>query len=199
LDAISAYGEKMNYLLELIGQKSMDNDEMANLVLQYRDSSLAHKRREEALTFTNALGSYYIYESINHKKAYDILDNYQPYIDFNSDGKQIALFYINYAEASTYMQYYKKSLDILGEGIAFMERRKDSSLFEFGYAYLKAGENSDKVNEISESVAYFEKSKKIFTHQNDTLMYLWAQNGLAQLYGKNGLYDRAKKSPPRGV
>lgn len=172
----------------------MDNDEVANLVLQYRDSSLSQKRWEEALTFTNALGTYYIYESINHSKAYAILEDYQPYVRHNSDEKQIALFYINYAEASTYMQYYKKSLDILDKGIAFMEKRKDSSLYEFGYAYLKAGENSDKVNEISESVAYFEKSKKIFTHQNDTLMYLWAQNGLAQLYGKNGLYDRAEKA-----
>jgi len=194
LDSISNFVERTNYLLYLIEQKNLDNDEVANLALQYRDSSLAKKRWEEALMFTNALGTYYIYQSINHKKAYGILDDYQPYVNFNVDENQIALFYINYAEASTYMQYYKKSLEILDEGIQFMEKQKDSSLYEFGYAYLKAGENSDKVNEISESVAYFEKAKKIFAHQKDTLMYLWAQNGLAQLYGKNGLYNRAQEA-----
>ncbi|NDV16554.1 hypothetical protein GO009_11005 [Muricauda sp. TY007] len=194
LDSISNFVERANYLLELIEQESMDNDAVAKLALQYRDSSLAKKRWEEALMFTNALGTYYIYQSINHKKAYGILDDYQPYVNFNVDENQIALFYINYAEASTYMQYYKKSLEILDEGIQFMEKQKDSSLYEFGYAYLKAGENSDKVNEISESVAYFEKAKKIFAHQKDTLMYLWAQNGLAQLYGKNGLYNRAQEA-----
>ncbi len=194
LDSISNFVERTNYLLDLIEQKNLDNDEVANLALQYRDSSLAKKRWEEALMFTNALGTYYIYQSINHKKAHGILDDYQPYVNFNVDENQIALFYINYAEASTYMQYYKKSLEILDEGIQFMEKQKDSSLYEFGYAYLKAGENSDKVNEISESVAYFEKAKKIFAHQKDTLMYLWAQNGLAQLYGKNGLYNRAQEA-----
>ncbi|WP_187289865.1 tetratricopeptide repeat-containing sensor histidine kinase [Flagellimonas ruestringensis] len=191
---MATFETKVNHLRELLDDGRLNNDGIANIFLQYRDSSLVQEQWNEALLFTNALGGYYIYESINHTKAFGILENYQPYVQHSSDEKQISLFYITYAEAATFMQYYKRSLDILDEGIQFMEKQKDSSLYEFGYAYLKAGENSDKVNKISQSVGYFEKAKKIFAHQKDTLMYLWAQNGLAQLYGKNGLYDRAEKA-----
>ncbi|MEQ5789727.1 sensor histidine kinase [Muricauda sp. NFXS6] len=191
---MATFEAKVNHLRELLDDGRLNNDGIANIFLQYRDSSLVQEQWNEALLFTNALGGYYIYESINHTKAFGILENYQPFVQYNGDEKQISLFYITYAEAATFMQYYKKSLDILDEGIQFMEKEKDSSLYEFGYAYLKAGENSDKVNKISQSVGYFEKAKKIFAHQRDTLMYLWAQNGLAQLYGKNGLYDRAEKA-----
>ncbi|MBA4746545.1 MAG: sensor histidine kinase [Muricauda sp.] len=191
---MATFEAKVKHLRELLDDGRLNNDGIANIFLQYRDSSLIQEQWNEALLFTNALGGYYIYESINHTKAFGILENYQPYVQHNSDEKQISLFYITYAEAATFMQYYKKSLDILDEGIQFMEKQKDSSLYEFGYAYLKAGENSDKVNKISQSVGYFEKAKKIFAHQRDALMYLWAQNGLAQLYGKNGLYDRAEKA-----
>lgn len=194
LDSMATFEAKVNHLRELLDDGRLNNDGIANIFLQYRDSSLVQEQWNEALLFTNALGGYYIYESINHTKAFGILENYQPFVQYNGDEKQISLFYITYAEAATFMQYYKKSLDILDEGIQFMEKEKDSSLYEFGYAYLKAGENSDKVNKISQSVGYFEKAKKIFAHQRDTLMYLWAQNGLAQLYGKNGLYDRAEKA-----
>ena len=194
MDSMATFEAKVKHLRELLDDGRLNNDGIANIFLQYRDSSLIQEQWNEALLFTNALGGYYIYESINHTKAFGILENYQPYVQHNSDEKQISLFYITYAEAATFMQYYKKSLDILDEGIQFMEKQKDSSLYEFGYAYLKAGENSDKVNKISQSVGYFEKAKKIFAHQRDALMYLWAQNGLAQLYGKNGLYDRAEKA-----
>tara|TARA_R110002012_G_scaffold56123_1_gene143583 strand:+ start:6288 stop:8216 length:1929 start_codon:yes stop_codon:yes gene_type:complete len=191
---MATFEAKVNHLRELLDDGRLNNDGIANIFLQYRDSSLVQEQWNEALLFTNALGGYYIYESINHTKAFGILENYHPFVQYNGDEKQISLFYITYAEAATFMQFYKKSLDILDEGIQFMEKEKDSSLYEFGYAYLKAGENSDKVNKISQSVGYFEKAKKIFAHQRDTLMYLWAQNGLAQLYGKNGLYDRAEKA-----
>ncbi len=194
LDSMATFEAKVNHLRELLDDGRLNNDGIANIFLQYRDSSLVQEQWNEALLFTNALGGYYIYESINHTKAFGILENYHPFVQYNGDEKQISLFYITYAEAATFMQFYKKSLDILDEGIQFMEKEKDSSLYEFGYAYLKAGENSDKVNKISQSVGYFEKAKKIFAHQRDTLMYLWAQNGLAQLYGKNGLYDRAEKA-----
>lgn len=194
LALIPTFEEKATYLHGLLKKGQLNGDRVTNNFLRYRDSLVAQKQWEEALLFTNTLGTYYIYESINHKKAYGILEDYRPYLKYNINDKQIAFFYITYAEAATFMQYYKQSLEILDEGIVFMEKQKDSSLYEFGYAYLKAGENSDKVNQISKSVAYFEKSKKIFSHQKDTLMYLWAQNGLAQLYGKNGLYDRAEEA-----
>jgi len=194
LDSIPAFEEKVVYLNGLLKEGRSNNNWVANDFLRYRDSLLVQEQWKKALLFTNTLGMYYIYESINHKKAYGILKEYQPYLHYNSDEKQIAFFYITYAEAATFMQFYKESLEILDKGIVFMEKHKDSSLYEFGYAYLKAGENSDKVNEISQSVGYFEKAKKIFSHKRDTLMYLWAQNGLAQLYGKNGLYDRAQKA-----
>lgn len=194
LDSIPTFEEKVAYLNGLLKEGRLNDNWVAKDFLQYRDSLLVQKQWKKALLFTNTLGMYYIYESINHKKAYGILKEYQPYLHYNNDEKQIAFFYITYAEAATFMQFYKESLEILDKGIVFMEKHKDSSLYEFGYAYLKAGENSDKVNQISKSVTYFEKAKKIFSHQRDTLMYLWAQNGLAQLYGKNGLYDRAQKA-----
>lgn len=193
VDSISTFEGKVDYLEALIGQKKLDDDPTANVVLLYRDSLLARKQWKEALVFTNALGTYYMYSAIRHKKAYDLMEGYRPYLRHNMDKRQIPLFYVTYAEAATFMQYYKRSLDILEEGIGLMEEQRDSSLYAFGYAYLKAGENSDKVNKVSESVTYLEKAKAIFSHQKDTLMYLWAQNSLAQLYGKNGMYDRADK------
>ncbi|MCQ0111030.1 ATP-binding protein [Zhouia amylolytica] len=185
---------RITFLTNLLDTYKLESKSVADTIYTYQKKALTYKQWEEAIKMVNALGNYYIYKEINHKKAYELLKSYQEFIDHNNDNKQIANYYITYAEAATYMQLFKTSLIILNNGIDFLESQKDSSLYEYGYAYLKAGENSDKINDITNSVAYYERAKEIFTNQKNELMYLWAQNGLAQLYSKNGLYDRAREA-----
>jgi signal transduction histidine kinase len=192
LDSILMDDKRISYLINYLKNHKIQDDATAELIITYKDNAINIEQWDNALTFTNLLGDYFIFKNIDHNRAYALLDGFYKHLPSCKDQNQKAVFYIAYAEAATYLQNYQTSLDILDEAIAFLEQKQDSSLYEFGYAYLKAGENSGKINNIAESVEYFETAKKIFTHQNNQLMYLWAQNGLSQLYSRNGLYDQAK-------
>ncbi|SFS40467.1 sensor histidine kinase [Lutibacter maritimus] len=146
-----------------------------------------------ALRFTNELANYYIYNSLQHKKADSILTIYNKNIDKCTHIKDIGKFYIAYSEASIYMQNHKKSIAILKNAITFFEKEKDSSLYEFAYSYLKAGEATMALTEISESAGYFKKAEELFTYQKDTLHILWTKNGLSTLFSINGLFDEAEQ------
>ncbi|UNY99783.1 sensor histidine kinase [Zhouia spongiae] len=194
LDSLPNDHDRVLFLATFLNTQKPEDENTVAIVRSYKEKAIENEQWQPALTMVNALGNYYIYQEINHKAAYRILKSYKQYLSHNKDYKQVAGYYIAYAEAATYMQYYHESLEILNETIQYLEEKKDSSLYEYGYAYLKAGENNDKINKISESVTYFEKAKKIFTHQKNHLMYLWAQNGLAQLFSKNALYERAQEA-----
>jgi len=146
-----------------------------------------------ALRFTNELANYYIYNSLQHKKADSILTVFNKNIDKCTHIKDIGKFYIAYSEASIYMQNHKKSIAILKNAITFFEKEKDSSLYEFAYSYLKAGEATMALSEISESAGYFKKAEELFTYQKDTLHILWTKNGLSTLFSINGLFDEAEQ------
>lgn len=194
LSLLSGEIKQMEYLVDYFDEHEVQDSLTAKFVATYLPVFIRHQHWDEALHITNILGNYYIYNKIDHKEAYNLLKKTAPFIEKCNNRNYLANFYITYAEAATYMQRYDESLRILDEAIIFMEKNKDSSLYEYGYAYLKAGENSDKINEIAKSVTYFVKAKQIFNYQNNELMYLWAQNGLAQLFSKNALYDRAKEA-----
>ena len=119
---IPTFQGKMDYLHGLLQDAGPDQDLLADKLHRYRDSWIAQERWEEALSLTNVLGNYFIYVSINHKKAYEILEGYTPFILHNTDREQISFFYMTHAEAATFMQRYKESLSILDQGIAFMEK-----------------------------------------------------------------------------
>ena len=148
---------------------------------------------DSGLIFLNKLCDYYIFKSLEPQKANEFCSLFKDYLINCKESKEIAQFYINYSEGLTYMQDYKQSLQVLNNAIKVFEKEKDSSLYEFGYAYLKAGENSSKINNISESAQYFKKAQEIFLYQKDTLNYLWTQSGLSTLFSENGLYEEAEK------
>ena len=187
--------EKLAFLDNFFNNKTVLLDSVSvDIIEQYRAITLDAHKWNKALLFTNRLAKHYIFNTLEHEKAYEICWAIYPNLKKCNNSNEVAHYYINYAEAATYLQKYKSSLNILDEGILFFEKEKDSSLHEFGYAYLKAGENSTKINSISESAAYFNKASEIFTYQKDTLFYLWTQNGLSTLFSTNGLYDEAEKA-----
>lgn len=152
------------------------------------------KRYDKALVYLNVLSNFYIYKTIQHKEAYDNLENFKPYVDKCSDAREIGKFYVAFAEAASYLEKLPRSVELSKEGITYLEQVKDSSLYEFGYLYLKSAEALSKLNSNARSAEHFEKASAIFTKQNDTLFYLWSQNGLATLLGRNGLYAEAHKA-----
>jgi len=156
--------------------------------------ALKEKHWDQALLRLNILNNHYIFKALDNKKALQLCEAFYPYLKHCNSIKQRARFYINYAEANTYVQEFEASLNILNEGITYLEKQQDSTLFEFGYAYLKAGENSGKVNQFLKGVAHFEKASEIFLHQKDTLFYLWTQTGLSNLFSSNGLYEEAENT-----
>lgn len=195
LNRLNNSNEKLNLLSEILTNGSVINDSVsANIIAKYRAVAIETKNWDSALLYTNKLANYYIFKALEHQKAFDFCKSMYPNLEACSNDKEIASFYINYAEAATYLQKYRKSLEILNESISIFESSKDSSLHEFGYAYLKAGENSTKINSISESASYFKKAGELFSFQKDTLFYLWTQNGLSTLFSNNGLYDEAEKA-----
>ena len=177
---------------------SLDSVELTKtsepFLLKNLELSLKEKLWDKALLRINILSEYYIFKTLEQKKSYKLCKDFYPHLQACNNNKQKAKFYINYAEATTYLQKFKQSLNILREGIGFLEKQKDSSLYEFGYAYLKAGENSTKINDFFKGVEYFQKASTIFLHQKDTLLYLWTQNGLSNLFSVNGLYKEAENT-----
>lgn len=160
----------------------------------YTKQALATQQYDDALLLTNAQLSYCIFTSLEHQEALAIAEHFYGFLNKCTEQHQIDVFYINYAEALTYNQRYQESIDILEKAVEHFETRKDSTISEFGYAYLKLGENSAKINGVSESVPYFDKAQKIFTYQKDTLLLLWTQNGLSTLFSFNNLYEEAEKA-----
>lgn len=195
INSISSTSKKLSLLDKTLENNTLVLDSTAvNFIEEYYRIAYAKQKWNSVLLYTNRLVSYYIYRSLEHGKAFTLCEKTFPHISECTNKKEIARFYINYAEAATYLQKYRNSLTILDKGILELEKEKDSSLYEFGYAYLKAGENSTKINDISESASYFKKASEIFTFQKDTLFYLWTQNGLSTLFSNNGLYDEAEKA-----
>jgi len=195
LNRFSNTAEKITQLDVILNNNPIIKDSLsANFIEEYIDLALRHERCDSALLYTNKLAEYYIFSALQHQKAYDLCSNMYLHIKACNNKNELAQFYINYAEAATYLLKYRESLSILNESISFFEKEKDSTLFQYGYTYLKAGENSTKINSISESAAYFKKASELFTFQKDTLYYLWTQNGLSTLFSKNGLYDEAEKA-----
>lgn len=155
------------------------------------EKALTKKEYNKALAALNRLGDFLIYKEMNHKEGYRLLREFKPLLSNCSDTTECAKFYINYAEAATYAQDYKGSVVILEEGIRLMEQLQDSSLYEYGYAYLKSAENTNRLNRFTESANYFQKAEVLFTHQQDTLMLLWTKSGLSTLFSNYAIYDKA--------
>ena len=160
------------------------------LELQYEEA-INEKNYNKALIAINQLGELLIYDEIKHQESYNFLKRFIPYLPYCTQDKECAKFYINYAEAATYAQDYRGSISILKEGIQYMEKLQDSTLYEYGYAYLKAAENTNKLNRFTESATYFQKAEKLFNHQQDTLMLLWTKSGLSTLFSSYAIYDKA--------
>ncbi|WP_143273602.1 sensor histidine kinase [Aquimarina sp. MAR_2010_214] len=146
---------------------------------------------ESAIVIQNTLAEEGIYSQMNHKAVYDSLKKFNDYIPEIKNTKEVAKYYISYAEAAIYLQKYHASLKILTQATSYLESKKDSLLYEYGYAYLKAAETSTKTNNLINSVTYFKKASDIFLKQKDTVSFLWSQNGLSRLLGNNGLYKEA--------
>ncbi len=180
------------FLVSFLAQAGQTQDTISSrkLRLTYQEA-LADQSYNEALKALNILGNHLIFNEINHKESYVLFHDFKPYLDKCKEPKELAKFYINYAESATYAQDYNGALRILKEGISFMEQVQDSSLYEYGYAYLKAAENTNKLNMFSESSFYFQKAETLFTHQKDTLMLLWTKSGLSTLFSNNAIYDKA--------
>lgn len=194
LDVDKLKNKEINYIVTSIKaeEKKLTSTSVEFIKAKY-DVALKNKNYNGALIFLNKLSEYYIFKSLEHKKAKNLCNSFNKYLVKCNDFTEIARYYINYSEALTYTQKYKQSLNVLNDAIKILEKEQDSTLNEFGYAYLKAGENSSKINNISESAQYFKKAREIFLYQKDTLYYLWTQNGLGTLFSENGLYDEAEK------
>ena len=186
--------ERIGFLSDFLKKSETLKDESFRLLVsKYQLFALENKDWDEALVFTNRLAAYYIYENIDHEAALNELKSFEKHLLKTKDVKERAKFYISYAEAATYKQEFENSLKILDRAIEFLEKQKDSSLYEFGYAYLKAAENNSRLNHVVKSAALFRKAGQLFKHQNDTLYYLWTQNGLSSLLSQNSLYEEATK------
>jgi len=152
------------------------------------------ERYDEALVYTNVLSNFYIYKTLQHKEAFKTLNNFEKHLTNVTIPSEIGKYYVAYSEAAGYLEQLQNAVLLSKQGITYLEKVKDSSLYEYGYLYLKSAENLSKLNKISESAEHFEKASALFIHQKDTLFYLWSQNGLATLFGRNGLNDQAKKA-----
>ncbi|MDO6760086.1 sensor histidine kinase [Tamlana sp. 2_MG-2023] len=157
------------------------------------DFALKHQDYNSALLYANKCIKHYTFNSVNNVKAFQIGESFQSNINKCTNVEQITKFYINYAEAATYLQKFHQSLIILNENIKRFNTEKDSSLFEYGYTYLVAGQNSAKLEDIVNGAKYFNQASEIFQYQKDTISYLWSLNGLSRLFGTNGLYNEAEK------
>lgn len=175
-----------NEVFSQVEKSNFSND----LYVSYQ-KSLSNKKYDQALVNLNELSEYLNFTEIDHQRSFDIQVNFEQYLGLCRDSVEMAKYYINYAESATYIQNYLKSLKILEKGISFLENLQDSTRYEYGYAYLKAAENTNKLNYFSQSATYYQKAEKIFAYQKDTLMLLWTKSGKSRLFSSYALYDKA--------
>ena len=166
----------------------------ADFIEKYLNFAKNNKKWNEAIVLQNALANYYMYYKMNYEETYNSLKKFKKNLSKVNNRKEIAKYYIAYAEVATFLQKYNSSIEILNEAIKNIDSDKDSLQDEYAYLHLKAGENSSKINNLIESVNYFKEASGLFLKQKDTISFLWSQNGLSRLLGINGLYDEAEKA-----
>ncbi|WP_335967044.1 ATP-binding protein [Galbibacter sp. PAP.153] len=179
---------------EIKSGKVIDNEGDARSFEEYLSIAKKNEDWEAAIVIQNALANYDIYYRMNHKAVYDSLKNFKQHLPKIHNIQQVAKYYIAYAEAATYLQKYHASLEILEQAMSHLEPKRDSVISAYAYIYLKAGENSSKINSLIASVTYFKKASEIFLQQKDTISFLWSQNGLSRLLGNNGLFNEADEA-----
>ncbi|MDO3695666.1 ATP-binding protein [Wenyingzhuangia sp. chi5] len=179
---------------EISSGTNIKDNERAASVERYLNFAKNHKNWDKAIILQNALANYYMYYKMNYEEIYNSLKKFKKYLPRIKNQKEIAKYYIAYAEVATFLQEYEASIEILNEAITNLHKDKDLIPGEYAYMYLKAGENSSKINNLIKSVTYFKEASGLFLSQNDTISYLWSQNGLSRLLGNNGLYDEAEKA-----
>lgn len=157
-------------------------------------NALVTKQYNTALFFTNQLAEYYLYITSESKKAYNLCEDFHRYLKRCDDLNKIGQYFINFGQATTFVQEYEESLKIIDEGTAYLKKNNADNTPAYAGIHLKAGENRSKTNNLIRSVNYFEKASTLFMKQKDTVSFLWSQNGLSRLLGNNGLYDEAEKA-----
>ncbi|WP_347373265.1 histidine kinase [Aequorivita sp. Q41] len=195
LQTFSDESERLAVFAKKISENKIAKDEgYISLLESYITLAIANSDWENALVFKNTLATYLLFDTANPKKAYHLLSAYKGNLNKASSIEEIANFYLIYAETATYMQEYKVSLDILMEGILFLESEARTEIRQYADMHLTAGENSSKINNIIKSAGYFKKASELYIAQKDTIPYLWSQNGLSRLMGNYGLFDEAVKA-----
>ncbi|MEJ4088936.1 sensor histidine kinase [Galbibacter orientalis] len=194
-DRFQTLQENLEQVVSKIKSDSYTNSPAA--IKSLRDFLIVSKKNKDwksAIIILNYLANYDIYYEMNHKTIYDSLQLFEQNISKITDIQEVAKYYIAYAEAATYLEKYETSLQIIDKALTVLEPKKDSVIEKYAYLYLKAGENSSKVNNLIKSVTYFKRASEIFLKQKDTISFLWSQNGLSRLLGNNGLFDEAAEA-----
>ena len=181
-------------VFEIKSGTDIKDKERADFIEKYLNFAKNNKKWNEAIVLQNALANYYMYYKMNYEETYNSLKKFKKNLSKVNNRKEIAKYYIAYAEVATFLQKYNSSIEILNEAIKNIDSDKDSLQDEYAYLHLKAGENSSKINNLIESVNYFKEASGLFLKQKDTISFLWSQNGLSRLLGINGLYDEAEKA-----
>lgn len=163
-------------------------------IRKHLHKAVLYKKANITIHLSQLLSDYLLYKKNKHKESYKLLKLYETFIPEANIPKIIGKYYITYADAAIFNQQHKASLEIAKKGIAVLEKHNDSSLYEFGYSYLKAAETSMNLNRFTESALYYKKAEQLFTFQKDTLFLLWSKNGLGTLFSNNGLLDEAEKT-----
>ena len=195
LQLVEGNSKKLQVLDKILKNNTVIKDSLsANLVAHYREIAIREQNWDSALLYTNKLADYFILTQLKSKKAFSVCKTFMPYISKCKSTKDIGEYYILYAQAATFLQEFDESLKIIDEGIAYLEKHNEMDSPVYARIHLIAGENSSKTNNLIKSVTYFEKASALFLQQQDTVSFLWSQNGLSRLLGNNGLYEEAEEA-----
>jgi len=194
ISVLSQKTELDNYYTKLDRSSIIKDSITKTETLNYLNIAKKQVKPNVIIHLSQMLANYLLYTESNHRQSFKILKENESFIKKATNTEQIGKYYIAYADAAIFNQQHSLSLEIAKKGIDLLEKHKDSSLYEFGYSYLKAAETSMNLNRFTESAQFYQKAEQIFEHQKDTLFVLWSKNGLGTLFSNNGLLEEAEET-----
>lgn len=168
------------------------DDKLAHLIESVINEKLEKGDTADILGISISLMNYYYVELVKPVKTVELYHRLQKYV-LNNNSPESGGVILCMADAQYAMGQLEAAYATNMRGVQVYQDLADSSLINYGLAYLNAAEIAKLLNEYGQSVRDFEAAKRIFQHQDNTTYYLWASYGQSLLLEEIHLYDEARE------
>tara|TARA_B110000967_G_scaffold183045_1_gene201447 strand:- start:1249 stop:3369 length:2121 start_codon:yes stop_codon:yes gene_type:complete len=124
------------------------------------------------------------------KQGIILFNNYYNKLRAGAGFKRLGYLCLNVADSYYFTGNLDKSFEYYERAKAFGLKAKSQRLY--GLALLYIGYNQSETGQLPEASQSFVEASRIFTKLNDTIQLIKIKDALANLYGQNAFYKKAK-------